>query len=83
MLINFFLTLRKYKVAGDAARVDGSARRAELQRWSTRTSTRSICLSRTCLVKDEKNYDKFDRAFSVYFKGLERPARDPGVADSR
>ena len=28
-------------------------------------------LSRTCLVKDEKNYDKFDRAFSAYFKGLE------------
>ncbi|HAR31957.1 MAG TPA: hypothetical protein DCR65_10560, partial [Gammaproteobacteria bacterium] len=28
-------------------------------------------LSRTCLVKDEKNYDKFDRAFAAYFKGLE------------
>ena len=25
----------------------------------------------TALVKDEKNYDKFDRAFSAYFKGLE------------
>ena len=28
-------------------------------------------LSRTCLVKDEKHYDKFDRAFAAYFKGLE------------
>ena len=28
-------------------------------------------LSRTTLVKDEKNYDKFDRAFSSYFKGVE------------
>jgi uncharacterized protein with von Willebrand factor type A (vWA) domain len=28
-------------------------------------------LSRACLVKDEKYYDKFDRAFSVYFKDLE------------
>ena len=28
-------------------------------------------LTRTCLVKDEKHYDKFDRAFSAYFKGLE------------
>ena len=28
-------------------------------------------LSRTALVKDEKNYDKFDRAFSAYFKGLD------------
>ena len=28
-------------------------------------------LSRTMLVKDEKNFDKFDRAFDVYFKGIE------------
>ena len=28
-------------------------------------------LSRTTLVKDEKNYDKFDRAFGSYFKGVE------------
>ena len=28
-------------------------------------------LSRTTLVKDEKHYDKFDRAFSAYFKGIE------------
>ena len=28
-------------------------------------------LSRACLVKDEKYYDKFDRAFSLYFKDLE------------
>ena len=28
-------------------------------------------LSRTVLVKDEKHYDKFDRAFASYFKGVE------------
>lgn len=28
-------------------------------------------LSRACLVKDERNYDKFDRAFSLYFKELD------------
>ena len=28
-------------------------------------------LSRTILVKDEKHYDKFDRAFAAYFKGVE------------
>jgi uncharacterized protein with von Willebrand factor type A (vWA) domain len=28
-------------------------------------------LSRATLVKDEKHYDKFDRAFSAYFKGVE------------
>ena len=29
-------------------------------------------LSRATLVKDEKHYDKFDRAFEIYFKGIER-----------
>ncbi|HWA13590.1 MAG TPA: VWA domain-containing protein, partial [Burkholderiales bacterium] len=27
-------------------------------------------LSRTCLVKDEANYDKFDRVFGAYFRGI-------------
>src|SRR5690606_16708176 len=28
-------------------------------------------LSRASLVKDERNFDKFDRAFAVYFKGVQ------------
>ena len=28
-------------------------------------------LSRAIMVKDEKHYDKFDRAFDIYFKGIE------------
>ncbi|WP_299982791.1 VWA domain-containing protein [uncultured Pseudoteredinibacter sp.] len=28
-------------------------------------------LSRTCLIKDEKHFDKFDRAFGAYFKDLD------------
>ncbi|PPS24790.1 hypothetical protein BVY12_29560, partial [Pseudomonas amygdali pv. morsprunorum] len=28
-------------------------------------------LTRTILVKDERHFDKFDRAFGAYFKGLE------------
>ncbi len=28
-------------------------------------------LARTSLVKDEANFDKFDRAFAAYFKGVE------------
>jgi uncharacterized protein len=31
-------------------------------------------LSRTTLVKDEKHFDKFDRAFATYFKGVEMVA---------
>lgn len=29
-------------------------------------------LSRACLVKDEKHYDKFDRVFAEYFNGVEK-----------
>ena len=29
-------------------------------------------LSRAILVKDEKHYDKFDKAFEVYFKGMNK-----------
>ena len=31
-------------------------------------------LSRTSLIKDEKHYDRFDRAFASYFKGVEQIA---------
>jgi hypothetical protein len=31
-------------------------------------------LSRAVMVKDEKHYDKFDRAFGAYFKGVEMVA---------
>ena len=32
-------------------------------------------LSRACLVKDERNLDKFDRVFGQFFKGLEDVGR--------
>jgi len=70
MLINFFLTLRKYKVPVTLRELmdllealKGKLVYANIDEF--------YLLSRTCLVKDEKNYDKFDRAFAVYFKGLE------------
>ena len=37
-------------------------------------------LARACLVKDERNLDKFDRVFGSCFKGLESP-EDPLDAD--
>jgi uncharacterized protein with von Willebrand factor type A (vWA) domain len=33
-------------------------------------------LARTCLVKDERHLDRFDRAFSAAFKGLESVSPD-------
>jgi len=70
MLINFFLTLRKYKVPVTIRELMDLL--AALQGRLVYASIDDFyLLSRTCMVKDEKNYDKFDRAFAAYFKGLD------------
>jgi hypothetical protein len=70
MLINFFLTLRKYRLPVTIRELLDLLN-ALHQRVVYANIDDFYLLSRTCLVKDEKNYDKFDRAFSAYFKGLE------------
>lgn len=70
MLIDFFFTLRKY-------RVKTSLR--ELLDLLNALSKHMVhgdldgfyYLSRTILVKDENQYDKFDRAFADYFEGVQ------------
>jgi|TARA_B110000305_G_scaffold103486_1_gene116327 uncharacterized protein len=70
MLINFFFTLKK-------ARIPVSI--TELLHLLDVLKARLVYadidefyyLSRMALVKDERHYDKFDRAFSSYFKGLD------------
>ena len=70
MLINFFFALKK-------ARIPVSI--TELLHLLDILKARLVYadvdefyyLSRMALVKDERHYDKFDRAFSTYFKGLE------------
>ena len=70
MLINFFFTLKK-------ARIPVSI--TELLHLLEVLKARLVYadidefyyLSRMALVKDERHYDKFDRAFSGYFKGLD------------
>jgi uncharacterized protein with von Willebrand factor type A (vWA) domain len=70
VLINFFLTLRKYKLPVTIRELMDLI--AALQHRLVYANVDDFyLLSRTALVKDEKNYDKFDRAFSAYFKGLE------------
>ena len=72
MFINFFLELRD-------ARVPVSLREylTLLEGMDAGLADYSIndfyYLSRTTLVKDEKNLDKFDRVFGHVFKGLEAP----------
>jgi len=70
MLINFFLTLRKYKVPVTIRELMDLIKALQ-HRVVYANVDDFYLLSRTCLVKDEKNYDKFDRAFAAYFKGLE------------
>ena len=70
MLINFFYTLR-------AAKLPVSVKEyltllEALQAGVIGPSVDDFYyLARTALVKDEAQFDKFDRAFSAYFKGVE------------
>ncbi len=70
MLINFFMTLRQMKVP-TSLREFLDFLEALQQRLAFADMDDFYYLSRACLVKDEKHYDKFDRAFAAYFKGME------------
>ncbi len=70
MLIQFFFTLRDEKIPVTAAELftllsclQHNFAFADLEQFYT--------LARICMVKDEKHFDKFDRAFSRYFNNLE------------
>lgn len=71
MLTNFFFTLRKHKVATSITEyldlmgaLKGQVVYADMDGF--------YYLARTVLVKDESQYDKFDRAFAEYFKGVQQ-----------
>ncbi len=70
MLINFFFTLKKDRIP-----VSITELLHLLEVLKARLVYADIdefyYLSRMALVKDERHYDKFDRAFSAYFKGLD------------
>jgi len=70
MLINFFFTLKKERIP-----VSITELLHLLEILKARLVYADIdefyYLSRMALVKDERHYDKFDRAFSAYFKGLD------------
>ena len=70
MLTDFFLKLKSHKIP------------VSIKEWLTLLEAMQkgvispsidefYYLSRTTLVKDEQNFDKFDRAFGEYFKGIE------------
>ena len=70
MLINFFYTLRAAKLPVSVKEYLTllEAIKAEVIGPSV---DEFYYLARATLVKDEANFDKFDRAFGAYFKGVE------------
>lgn len=70
MLINFFFALKKIEVPVTIKELlDLLLALKEHLVYADQEAF--YYLARTCLVKDERHYDKFDRAFSAYFEGLD------------
>ena len=70
MLINFFYTLKRANVPVSIKELLDLL--AALEKNLAFGSVDDFyLLARTCLVKDEKYYDRFDRAFGAYFKNLQ------------
>ena len=70
MLINFFYTLKRANVPVSIKELLDLLAAME-KNLAFGSVDDFYLLSRTCLVKDEKYYDRFDRAFGAYFKNLE------------
>ena len=75
MLINFFFTLRaaKLKVSvKEYLTLLEAIKSGVIDDPETGPTVDNFYyLARTSLVKDEAQFDKFDRAFAAYFKGVE------------
>ena len=81
MLIDFFLHLKTRKLP-----VSTREFLTLLEAIKARVAGHSIddfyFLARTCLVKDETHYDKFDQAFGEYFKGVQHiPGLDADIPE--
>ncbi len=79
MLIDFFYTLRNAKLPVSVKEYLSLLEALEANVVGPRSDDAASMddfyyLSRATLIKDEKHYDKFDRAFAQYFKGVESVA---------
>ncbi|MDX1588602.1 MAG: VWA domain-containing protein [Oleiphilaceae bacterium] len=70
MLIDFFMEVRRARVPA-TLREFLDLLEALRARLAFADMEEFYFLARLCLVKDERHYDKFDRAFDAYFKGIE------------
>jgi len=70
MLIDFFNTLRKAAIPVSINELL-TLLEAIKQKVVFADLDQFYILARVCLIKDEKYFDRFDQAFSYYFKGIE------------
>jgi uncharacterized protein len=70
MLVRFFLLLRSAGVPATITELM-TLLEALAHGLGESSAERFYHLARTCLVKDERYYDRFDRAFAAHFKGAE------------
>jgi len=74
MLIDFFFTLRAAKLqvsVQEYLMLLEALQEGVIDDEDGPTVDKFYCLSRTALVKNEAHFDKFDRAFAAYFKGVD------------
>lgn len=71
MLLNFFDALRKGGVPASIKELM-TLFEALQEHIAFGSVDDFYLLARTCLVKDERHYDKYDRVFALYFKDIEK-----------
>jgi len=71
MLLNFFETLRKQGLPVTLGELSDLINALEFNIVFADTE-QFYFLARTCMVKDEKHFDKFDRAFKAHFTELDK-----------
>lgn len=70
MLVNFLYTLRRFGLPVSVKELLVLLQAME-RNLAFGTVDEFYLLARTCMVKDEQYYDRFDRAFAAYFKDVE------------
>ena len=75
MLIDFFLRLKSAKVPVTILEFLALLEAME-QRLAFGSVEDFYYLARLCLVKDESNYDKYDRVFAEHFQGIVNPIEE-------
>lgn len=83
MLIDFFLTVRKAKVPCSVSEYLDLVEAVQKHLVFANVDE-FYSLAKLCLVKDERHYDKFDKAFGHYFEGIDNldfAMDDPNIPD--